>query len=74
MAKRVKLTDQIRRAVEASGKSRYAISQATGVDQAALSRFVHGGGLSMESLDLVAEYLGLNIIGPGNPPRKAKGR
>jgi len=73
MAKRVKLTDQIRRALETSGKSRYAIAKTTGVDQAALSRFVHGGGLSMESLDLVAEHLGLKIIGPESRSRKAKG-
>ncbi len=33
----------------------------TGIDQAALSRFVHGKGLSMESLDALAECLGLEI-------------
>jgi hypothetical protein len=58
-------TDQIREAVKSSGMSRYLLSQQSGVDEGALSRFVHGAGLSMESLDQVAEVLGLVVTVQG---------
>jgi len=41
-----------------------------GVEQAAMSRFVHGWGLRVESLELIAEALGLEIV---VRPRKRKG-
>ena len=53
--------DQIREVVRSSGMSRYYLSQLSGADEAALSRFVRGAGLSMESLDAVAEVLGLGV-------------
>jgi transcriptional regulator with XRE-family HTH domain len=60
--KRVKLSDQIRRAVESSGKSRYAIFKATGIDQATLSRFMSGQyGLPMKTLDRLADFLDLSL-------------
>jgi DNA transposition AAA+ family ATPase len=60
--KRVKLTDQLRQAIENCGKSRYQISRDAGIDQATLSRFMHGkGGLSMPILDTLGDYLELNI-------------
>ena len=43
--------------------TRYKISQATGISQANLSRFVHGTrGLSMESLDALCGFLGLSLV------------
>ena len=72
--KRPKLSDQLRRAIDTCGKSRYEISQDTGIDQATLSRFINEkGGLSIPVLDLLGDYLGLNIT-VGNKPRKRKGR
>ena len=60
--KREKLSDQVRRAVNDSGLSRYAICKALGLAQATMSRFMAGkGGLSMESLDALADLLDLNI-------------
>jgi hypothetical protein len=60
--KREKLSDQVRRAVEASGQSRYAICKALGLAQATMSRFMcRQGGLSMDSLDALADLLDLNI-------------
>jgi hypothetical protein len=54
--------DQMRHLIESSGQSRYAISKATDIDQAILSRFMHGkGGLSPSNLDKLAEYLGWEI-------------
>jgi transcriptional regulator with XRE-family HTH domain len=59
---REKLSDEIRRAVDASGRSRYAICKALGLAEATMSRFMNGqGGLSMDSLDALADLLGLNI-------------
>jgi len=65
MAKRQthKLSDQMRQAIEDSGLSRYAIAKETGIDQAALSRFIHGQmGLSLDALDRLGEFLQLTII------------
>ena len=57
-------------AVEASGVSQYHIAQATGIEQSTLSRFMAGtGGMTVETLDKLAEYLGLEIVVKG----KAKG-
>lgn len=67
------LTDQLRQAIETADKSRYALSKETGIDQAVLSRFVHGkGGLSLESWDRLAEALGLELVKRRRP--KPKGR
>ena len=71
--KQASLIDQIRQAVEQSGMSRYAISKATGIDQAALSRFVYGErGLTAENLDKLGECLNLKIV--VDEPLKAKGK
>jgi transcriptional regulator with XRE-family HTH domain len=60
--RRVKLSDQIRRAVDASGLSRYRISKELGVAESTMSRFMSGqGGLSMENLDALADLLDLDI-------------
>ncbi|HEV3204733.1 MAG TPA: helix-turn-helix transcriptional regulator [Gemmataceae bacterium] len=67
--KRIKLSDQIRQAVENCGQTRYAISKATGIAESTLSRFMVGErGLPMKTLDQLAEYLDLNIT------TKKKGR
>jgi transcriptional regulator with XRE-family HTH domain len=71
-AKRTKLTDQLRQAIEGGPKSRYQIAKETGIDNATLCRFVQGkGGLSMDGLDLIAECLGLNLT-TERPAPKAK--
>ena len=57
------LTDQLRRIIEDSGQSRYAICKATSTDQGSMSRFMaRKGWLSGESLDRIGEYLGLRIV------------
>jgi len=69
--KRTKFSDQIRKAVKESTISRYAIYKQTGIDQAALSRFVNGKmGLSLENLDLLAEMLGLEVVSRRRKPKK----
>lgn len=62
MAKSKKLSEQIREAILKADVSRYVIAKETGVDQPALSRFVHGErGLSLDALDRIGLYLGLSI-------------
>jgi transcriptional regulator with XRE-family HTH domain len=70
---RSKVSDQIRAAIETSGVSRYGIAMATGIDQATLSRFMGGtGGMTVETLDKLAEYLGLRIVFDGKPKDGSK--
>jgi hypothetical protein len=58
-----KLSDQIRLAIRRSGMTRYRLSCESGVDQAALSRFVRGKvGLSLDALDRIGLVLGLQIV------------
>ena len=70
--KRVKLSDQVRRAVDACGISRYAICKTLDMDQAIMSRFMNGkGGLLLANLDAVADLLELEL----RPVKRArKGR
>lgn len=75
---RVKLSDQIRRAVNDSKLSRYAISQSTKIDQAVLCRFVAGKhGMLLGTIDVLADLLNLNIVAgepPTLPPPLKRGR
>lgn len=68
-------SDQIRAAVLDCDKSRYAIAQETGIDAAALCRFVHGQvGLQLDSLDRLADCIGLRVVVEGeNKPKRSKG-
>lgn len=75
MASKQRFSDQLRRAVESSDKTRYSISKETGIDQSILSRFVNqGAGLSMESVDKLCECLGLRLVAEGQraPKRPTK--
>jgi transcriptional regulator with XRE-family HTH domain len=62
LKKRVSFSEQIRRAIRASGLSAYQLCQAIGLDQSTLSRFLSGRcGLSLEALDRLAEELNLEV-------------
>ena len=62
MAKRrSKMSDRIRRMIDDSGLTRYRLWQETGIDQATLSRFMAGGGLSMDNLDKLADLFDWEI-------------
>ena len=55
--------DEIRKAIEASGETRYRLWKATGISQSHLSRLMKGeAGLSVENLARLAEALELEII------------
>jgi transcriptional regulator with XRE-family HTH domain len=73
--KNPKLTEQLRQAIADADKSRYALSLETGIDQATLSRFMHGkGSLSADGIDLLTEALGLELVARQPKARKTKGR
>jgi cyanate lyase len=74
--KRIKLSDQIRRAVDASGLSRYRISKQIGVAESTMSRFMsEQGGLSMDNVDTLADLLDLNItVCKSTKPKKGSTR
>lgn len=67
---------QIRDAINSSGESRYAISSATGISQSQLSRLMaRESGLSIESLQRLADHLGLEIaVRPKRRRRTAAGK
>ena len=57
------LLDTLRRAVEGSDESRYRIAHGSGVNASQLTRLVSGErGLSIETAEKLADYLGLEII------------
>jgi hypothetical protein len=55
------LSAQLREAIRDCGRSRYALSKETGVDQSTLSKFMKGGSLSLNAVDRLAEALKLEI-------------
>lgn len=58
-----RLLDELRDAIEASGKTRYRIAQESGIAESVLSRLMSGErGLSIDALETLAEYLGLEIV------------
>ncbi len=65
--------DSLRRAIEASVETPYAIAKGSGVNKSQLSRLLSGErGLSIESAERLADYLGLEIIlRPKRRKRKA---
>ncbi len=67
-AKRAKLSDQVRQAIEECGETRYQIAQETKLDASTLCRFMSGErGLSTTALDTIAEYLELSIVSSRKP-------
>lgn len=79
-AKQMKLGDQIRRAMKASGLGNNELSRAVDIDKGAMSRFMSGKrGLSLEVLDRLAEVVKVDVVARGvkarpsrRPDRKAK--
>lgn len=75
MAKKssIKLTDQLRQAIDDSGLTRYRIAKGTGIDESALAKFYNGHrGLSMEALNALGKFLQLTIHLGRKPTTKDK--
>lgn len=68
-----KLADTLRELIAKSDESRNAIAEATGIDRGNLSRFMNGkGGLSIEAIDALMDYFGLEL--KHKATRRRKGR
>ena len=66
------VTEALRKALANCGRTRYAVSKATGINESTLSRFVVGGKpLQGTNIDTLAEHLGLELVAKHG---KAKGR
>jgi transcriptional regulator with XRE-family HTH domain len=59
--KRLRFSDQLRRAVDASGLSRYRIAKLLDVSESLLSRFMAGRWLGQQTLDALAALLDLHV-------------
>lgn len=57
----IMIAETIRQAMKNSGVSRYQIAQDTGTHQTVLWRIAHGGSCSLETADVLCEYLGLEL-------------
>jgi transcriptional regulator with XRE-family HTH domain len=58
------ITEQLKKAIQMSGLTRYEISKRSGVEQSALSRFVTGGrSLTLPAVDAICKTLGLKLTG-----------
>jgi plasmid maintenance system antidote protein VapI len=70
---KTKLSDEVRKAIDDSGESRYAIAKATGIDESALGKFYNGQrGITTDTLDRLAEHLKLRIVMDRKPKSKGK--
>lgn len=67
------LTDEIRVAVDAAGVSRYRLCKQLRIAQSTLSRFMsRKAGLSLDTLDRLAELLDLHITTGRRPANRSK--
>ena len=76
MSKKPKtISDQLRHAILNADVSRYRICADLDFDQGALSKFMNGrAGLGIETIDRIAEYLGLELVERKANPSKRKRR
>ncbi len=62
-ARMEKLSEQIRKSILNSGVSPYVLAKSAGISKSVLSRFLNSGsGLTLKSLDALAEVLGLQVV------------
>ena len=62
MAKKQRLSDQLRQALRDAGETRYAISRSTGIAEGQLCRFLQGFWLTQQTMDALAEHLDLVVM------------
>lgn len=55
------LSEQIRKAVDDSGMSRYRICKLLDISESNMSRFMAGAWLGRENIDALADLLGLEV-------------
>jgi transcriptional regulator with XRE-family HTH domain len=70
MKRKMTITQQLKHAIKQSGLTVYRIGELSGIDKAALSRFLNGKlSLRLLTVDKLADVLGLEL-----KARKRKGR
>ena len=57
----MKLSEKLRNEIKTCGKSRYRIAKETGIDPAALCRFLQGDCLKTKTVDILIEYFCLEL-------------
>lgn len=65
MATKLSFADQIRKCIDGSGMTRYAIGVAADIDHSTISRFMNAkgnAGLSMDALNAVADVIGMRAV------------
>jgi len=69
--KPLKLSDQLRKAIEAAPMTRYRLSKLSGVDEGLLGKFVRGerAGLRLDTVNAICETLRLRLVAE-EPKRK----
>jgi hypothetical protein len=71
--KRSTFSDELRRAVDGCGRSRYRLCHELGIAESTLSRFMSGErGLTMRCLDSLAALLDLHVVAGKRPKRKGR--
>lgn len=66
-------SEQLRAAIEASNLSMLGLCRETGIDRAAMSRFVNRkAGLRLETVDRIVEVLGLRLVAAPASRRKTR--
>lgn len=71
--KRPTISEQLKAAINGYAGTPYALALASGVSQAALSRFLSGErGLTLDSVDKLCTTLGLELTGPGQSLESVK--
>ena len=69
------LTEQLKEAIRASGKSLYQISRESGVASPQLYRFVNGDrSLTLPAVDKICRALRLQLVSQAEAPPAKKGR
>lgn len=67
------LSDQLRKAIDDCGLTRYEIAKQSGIDESALAKFYNGHrGLSLDALNALSDFLQLRITLGRKPPKKGK--
>jgi hypothetical protein len=66
------IMEKLAEAIKKSGKSRYQIYLDTDIDQSVLHKIVNGGGCSVQTLEILCEYLGLELVQRKKVTRKRK--
>lgn len=56
------LSETLRNEIKTCGISRYRISKETGIDPAALCRFLQGGSLKIETVDILVDYFKIELV------------